>query len=159
MLEQAMKRRGNRPVFLIDLAIPRNIEPSSCELYNVYLYNIDDLHDIVEENRRARAMEVPAVEGIIAQHIGKFEAWQAAAELAATWAGLSQAEKVKLIEGRAEQIHPVSLEHRRRWIQQTSALLEAERDVDRSDASGRPGRMRSSMRALRILFGYGEERS
>lgn len=159
MLEQAMKSRGNRPVFLIDLAIPRNIEPSASELYNVYLYNTDDLNGIVEENRRARAMEVPAVEGIIAQHIGKFEAWQAAAELAATWAGLSQEEKVKLIEARAEQIHPVSLEHRRRWIHQTSALLEAERDVDRSDASGRPGRMRSSMRTLRILFGYGEERS
>ena len=159
MLAQAMAVRSNRPLFLIDLAVPRNIEPSASELYNVYLYDIEDLEKIVEENRKARAMEVPRVEEIIAQHVSKFEAWQAATELAATWAGLSQAEKVKLIEARAEQIHPVSLENRQRWIQQTSALLEAERDVDRSDASGRPGRMRSSMRALRILFGYGEERS
>ena len=76
MIEHAMHERKNRGMFLIDLGVPRNIDPSVEPLYNVYLYNIDNLNQIVEENRKAREEEVPRAEAIVAEHVAKFEAWQ-----------------------------------------------------------------------------------
>ncbi len=82
-LERAMETRENRALFLIDLGVPLNIDRAASELYNVYLYNIDDLSGIVEENKRARVSEVPRVEALIDEHVKKFEAWQAGVEIAA----------------------------------------------------------------------------
>ncbi len=56
-ISSALRRRSNRPFFLIDLAIPRDIEESAAELDNVYLYNLDDLAQIADENLRLRKME------------------------------------------------------------------------------------------------------
>jgi glutamyl-tRNA reductase len=80
-LEAAMSARGSRALFLMDLGLPRNIESSTADLYNVYLYNIDDLTDIVRQNRRARESEIPRAEAIIDEHVGKFLSWQASVEL------------------------------------------------------------------------------
>src|SRR6202040_4441130 len=60
--------------------VPRNVAPEASALYNLYLYNIDDLGEIVEQNRKAREAEVPRAEAIIAEHIAKFESWRAALE-------------------------------------------------------------------------------
>src|SRR5271169_7057655 len=49
-LERVMSARGNRTLFLMDLAVPRNIEAAASEIYNVYVYNLDDLSDIVQQN-------------------------------------------------------------------------------------------------------------
>jgi glutamyl-tRNA reductase len=80
VLEQAMAARGGRPLFVIDLGLPRNVEPAAANLYNLYLYNIDHLEAIVEQNKRAREQEIPRAEAIIAEHVGKFEAWRAGLE-------------------------------------------------------------------------------
>jgi glutamyl-tRNA reductase len=77
MLSRAMDERENQPMFLLDLGVPRNIDPAAAEIYNLYLYDIDDLTDIVEQNRRAREREIPRAEAIIAAQISKFEAWRA----------------------------------------------------------------------------------
>jgi glutamyl-tRNA reductase len=53
-----MKKRPADPLFFIDLALPRDIEPTVAKLENVFLYNLDDLAKIAEENRAARAAEV-----------------------------------------------------------------------------------------------------
>ena len=80
MLERAIAARGGRPVFVVDLGVPRNVASDSASgLYNLYLYNIDDLGEIVEQNKKAREAEIPRAEAIIAEHIGKFEAWRARA--------------------------------------------------------------------------------
>ena len=76
-----MNARGNRALFLMDLGMPRNIEAAAADLYNVYLYNIDDLSDIVQQNRQAREGEVPRAEAIVEDHVGKFLSWQASVEL------------------------------------------------------------------------------
>jgi len=65
MLDRAMAARGNRSLLLIDLGVPRNVAPEVAELYNVYVYGIDDLTEIVEQNKRARQAEVPKVEIIV----------------------------------------------------------------------------------------------
>jgi len=81
MIERAMSARGNRALFLMDLGLPRNIEPSTAELYNVYLYTMDDLTEIVNQNRSARQTEVPKAEALVEEHVGKFISWQASVQL------------------------------------------------------------------------------
>jgi glutamyl-tRNA reductase len=81
MLARAMAARGNRALLLMDLGLPRNIEAAAAELYNVYVYNVDDLTDIVQQNRRARESEIPRAEAIVEEHLAKFLSWQASVEL------------------------------------------------------------------------------
>jgi glutamyl-tRNA reductase len=92
ILEAAMNARGNRALFLMDLGLPRNIEPTAADLYNVYVYNMDDLSDIVQQNRQARESEVPRAEAIVEDHISKFLSWQASVELV----GLVEALRARL---------------------------------------------------------------
>jgi glutamyl-tRNA reductase len=82
-LERAMSSRGNRALLLIDLGVPRNVAPAAADLYNIYLYNIDDLTEIVEQNKKAREAEIPRAEAIIEEQIGKFLHWQAGVETGA----------------------------------------------------------------------------
>jgi len=81
LIERAMAMRGNRALFLMDLGLPRNIDPAVASLYNVYVYTMDDLTEIVEQNRAARKSEVPKAEALIEEHVGKFISWQASVEL------------------------------------------------------------------------------
>lgn len=97
MLRAAMEARKNRALFLMDLGLPRNIEAAAADLYNVYVYNMDDLTEIVEQNRNARESEVPKAEAIVEEHVGKFLSWQASVELV----GLVNALRARLKEERA----------------------------------------------------------
>src|SRR6266704_1236104 len=81
IVERAMVARGNRALFLMDLGVPRNIDASVGELYNVYVYNTDDLSEIVQQNRNARESEIPKAQGIVDEHVSKFLSWQASVEL------------------------------------------------------------------------------
>jgi glutamyl-tRNA reductase len=81
MVERAMASRGNRALFLMDLGMPRNIDPAVAELYNVYLYSMEDLTAIVAQNRDARQSEVPKAESLVEDHVAKFISWQASVEL------------------------------------------------------------------------------
>jgi len=81
MIEKAMAARGNKALFLMDLGMPRNISPAVGELYNAYLYSMEDLTEIVQQNRDARQSEVPKAEALVEEHVGKFISWQASVEL------------------------------------------------------------------------------
>ena len=95
----AMRARRNRPMFLIDIAVPRDIEPSVNDLDNVFLFNIDDLQQVVEENRREREKEVHKVEAMIADESGKFSHWLKALEVTPTLKALTQkAEEIREFE-------------------------------------------------------------
>jgi glutamyl-tRNA reductase len=98
MVERAMQVRENRALFLIDLGVPRNVAAEAGKVYNVYLYNVDDLSEIVEGNKRARAGEIPRVEAIIEEHILKFQAWQTGVEVTSVLRDL----RAKLATGRDE---------------------------------------------------------
>ncbi len=101
ILESAMNARGNRALFLMDLGMPRNIEAAAAELYNLYVYNLDDLTGIVQQNRQAREGEVPRAEAIVEDHVGKFLSWQASVELV----GLVTALRARLREERTSFLH------------------------------------------------------
>jgi glutamyl-tRNA reductase len=97
VVQRAMAARGNRALFLMDLGVPRNIDPKVAELYNVYVYNTDDLTEIVQQNRNARESEIPHAQGIVEEHVSKFLSWQASVELV----GLVDALRLKMKEERA----------------------------------------------------------
>jgi glutamyl-tRNA reductase len=67
LVAAAMKRRAARPLFLIDLALPRDIDPTTTSLANVYLYNLDDLAEIAEGNLAQREAEVARCRAILAE--------------------------------------------------------------------------------------------
>ena len=64
-VERALRQRHYRPMLLIDLAVPRDIEPEVSELSDIYLYSVDDLKDVIAENLRLRASEANKADGII----------------------------------------------------------------------------------------------
>ncbi len=74
-VEEAMKERRGRPMFFLDLAMPRDFEAGVGELYNVYAYGLDDLREVAEENRRRRGREVPRAEALLEEDLAKFLAW------------------------------------------------------------------------------------
>src|SRR5258708_2829502 len=80
MVERAMVSRGNRALFLMDLGMPRNIDPAVADIYNVYLYSMEDLTEIVNQNRDARQGEIPKAESLVEDHVAKFISWQASVE-------------------------------------------------------------------------------
>ncbi len=75
-IQSILKERGENPLFLIDIAVPRDIDPRVGELSSVYLYDIDDLNSIAAENLRARQAEIPKVEKIIDEEKGNLVKWQ-----------------------------------------------------------------------------------
>jgi glutamyl-tRNA reductase len=66
-VHRAMSVRRNRPMFFIDIAVPRDIDPQINELGNVFLYDIDDLHSVAEKNRQHRQKEAEKAEQIVLQ--------------------------------------------------------------------------------------------
>jgi len=74
-VEAAMRQRRGKPMFFLDLAMPRDIEPGVAEVYNVYAYALDDLEGVAEENRRRRSREIPRVEAILEEELARFVAW------------------------------------------------------------------------------------
>jgi glutamyl-tRNA reductase len=75
-LSHVMKQRGNQPLFIIDIGVPRNIDPASNRIENVFLHDIDALHVIVDKNVEKRKEELPKVEKIIAEELERFLHWQ-----------------------------------------------------------------------------------
>ena len=74
-LKQAMKRRKYRPLFLIDIAVPRDIDPKINKLDNAYLYDIDDLQHIVDDNMDERKKEATKAERLVDEAVIKFQRW------------------------------------------------------------------------------------
>lgn len=85
-----MRQRMNRPLFLIDIAVPRDLDPELNDLDNVYLYDIDDLKNVVDLNKAEREKEAVRAEGIVAEEVIKFGQWLEGMEIAPTIAALRQ---------------------------------------------------------------------
>ena len=78
LVERALRARRRRPMFMVDLAVPRDVEPEAGELDDVFLYTVDDLAAIVSENRSARRAAVEQAEVIIETQVGQFMHWMQA---------------------------------------------------------------------------------
>lgn len=71
-VETALKKRRHAPMFMVDIAVPRDIEPQVGELEDVYLYTVDDLTEVIEENQRSRQDAAQEAEQLIEQGAGQF---------------------------------------------------------------------------------------
>ncbi len=87
-LAPMMRRRGHRPLFLIDLAVPRNIDDDVKRLDEVFLYDIDDLEQVVAHNRSLRASEIAQAEEIVKSESDQFFEWLNTLALSPTIQGL-----------------------------------------------------------------------
>ena len=95
-VERALKQRKHKPMFMVDIAVPRDIEPEVGELDDVYLYTVDDLHEVIEENLKNRQDAAQAAEALVSS--GAEDFMQRLRELAAVdvlKAYRQQAERVR----------------------------------------------------------------
>lgn len=73
--ENALKKRRHRPIFMVDLAVPRDIEAQVGDLNDIYLYTVDDLKNVVDENLRSRELAADAAQEIINLEVNVFDQW------------------------------------------------------------------------------------
>src|SRR6185437_7506562 len=78
LIEGALKARKRRPMFIVDFAVPRDVETEVAELADVFLYSIDDLGKIVQQGTEARKSAVTQAEAIVDRHVAAFREWQGA---------------------------------------------------------------------------------
>jgi glutamyl-tRNA reductase len=89
-IEAAMRQRRSRPLFIIDIAVPRDVEAAAGEIEQVFLYNIDDLQAAVRENMARRTSEVTRAEAIVDEELDKFGSWMRARGVIPTVVALRQ---------------------------------------------------------------------
>lgn len=83
-LEEVMRRRRQKPMFFIDIAIPRDIDPGVNDVENVYLFTVDDLQEVVASNLQQRKEEASKAENIVNEEIGQFFKWLSSLEVTPT---------------------------------------------------------------------------
>ncbi len=95
-MQKVMRERKQRQVFIIDISVPRNIDPEINDLDNVYLYNVDDLQGVVHANMFERQKEAEKAEKIIEEEIDTFLKWQSSLDSVPTIVALREkAEEIK----------------------------------------------------------------
>ncbi|HEX2191333.1 MAG TPA: glutamyl-tRNA reductase [Longimicrobiaceae bacterium] len=98
---QAFPRERRTPLCVIDIAIPRDVEPEVGREPNVFLYNIDDLREIVDDNLERRRSQLPSAEGIVAAGVEEFWSW---------YAGLAVVPTIRDLRERGEAVRQAELE-------------------------------------------------
>ncbi len=83
-LEEVMRKRKQKPMFFIDIAVPRDIDPKVNDVENAYLYTVDDLQEVVAANLQQRTEEAKKAEVIVDQEIGQFFKWLSSLEVTPT---------------------------------------------------------------------------
>jgi glutamyl-tRNA reductase len=99
IVERAMSDRGDRPLFIVDIAVPRDVEADVADVPGVVLRDIDDLKGVAEAGLGSRMGEVSKVESLIADEIARFMTWERSIEAAPTIAALvSHADEIRSVE-------------------------------------------------------------
>ena len=112
----SLRKRRNRPLFFIDIAVPRDVEPRVNDLGNIYLYDIDDLKGVIEVNVAQRQQEAIKAERIVEEEVIKFERWLKTLEVVPTIISLKEkAEAIRQTElkrslGSVDQLTPSQVE-------------------------------------------------
>jgi glutamyl-tRNA reductase len=107
MLERAIKARRHAPMFIVDLAVPRDVEPEAAELDDVFLYTIDDLSNIIKDNLQIRVEAVREAEARIADQAASFLRWLEGRTVVPTIAAL---------QGHHDQLRVAELDRARRLL-------------------------------------------
>ncbi|HEU4449641.1 MAG TPA: glutamyl-tRNA reductase [Gaiellaceae bacterium] len=161
-VERAMKRRRGRPVFFVDIAVPRDLDPAVNDLDGCYLYDIDDLERVVSESVAGRREEAVRAEAIASEEADGFRAWQLSLDVVPAIASLrARAESIRQAElDRAEgRLSSLSPSQRRAVEALTSQivakLLHGPTVRMKEAAAAAEGGVYAE--AVRHLFGLGED--
>jgi glutamyl-tRNA reductase len=84
MVETAVAKRRGKPLFMLDIAVPRDIHPDVAKVQNTFVFGLEDLDEIVQGNLAARRRQIPHAERIIAQELAEFQTWMADIDLRPT---------------------------------------------------------------------------
>ena len=123
IVEKAIHERKNKPIFFIDIAVPRDIEPDVNDLENVYLYDIDDLQVVVSANIKEREKEAENAMNFISQEVTKFNNWVGALDAVPT---------IIEIRKKAENIRKQEIE---KTLKKISHLSEDDKELLRQMSS------------------------
>jgi glutamyl-tRNA reductase len=125
-MQRVIGARRNRPMFLIDIAVPRNIEPSVNDLDNVFLYDIDDLQEVVNANLRERLKEAERAEEIVKQEVERMMARLKVQEITPTIVSLQEElERIRQteIEKVRRRFGPLTREQEEAWEMLTRGII------------------------------------
>ncbi|MFQ5801849.1 MAG: glutamyl-tRNA reductase [Candidatus Methylomirabilales bacterium] len=123
-MEELIRLRRNRPLFLIDIAVPRDIDPEVNQIDNIYLYDIDDLEGVVASHREARQQEAVQAELLIEREVASFQRWLKSLEVVPT---------IVTLRRRLEEIREMELE---KALSRLQDLDPAQQEVVRTLAHG-----------------------
>ncbi|NUQ22277.1 MAG: glutamyl-tRNA reductase [Gemmatimonadaceae bacterium] len=159
-LVPALARRGDRPLCILDIALPRDVEPQARELQNVFLYDLDDLRAVVAANIERRREELPSAEQVISEEVERYWEWVAGlhavpvvTEVRAAAERMRQREVAQLLR-RMPNLAPAE----REAIEQLSRALMNKflhEPSVRLRAAAANGRGLAIVDAARYLFGIG----
>jgi glutamyl-tRNA reductase len=154
-VDEAMRRRRGRPMFFLDLAMPRDIDPSVSEIYNVFCYGLNDLEEVARENRVRRAREVPLAEAIVEEDLSKFLLWMGNLSVVPTindW-------RRRLFDQRDKELDRQPEAERDRLKEFADALLGRllHEPMRRLKSERDPGKKLERLEAVRHLFGLDEK--
>ena len=107
LLERAIKSRRHRPMFIVDLAVPRDVEPEVAELDDIFLYSVDDLANIVKDNLQIRVDSLAQAEALIAEQAQSFLRWLD---------GRSVIPTLTALQGHHESLRAAEVEHARKLL-------------------------------------------
>jgi len=131
-MQRVIAARRNKPMFLIDIAVPRNIEPSVNQLDNIFLYDIDDLQEVVNANLRERSKEAEHAEVMVAEEVERMMARLKVAEVTPTIVSFQE----QLEQIRAAEIEKVRRKFGPFTAQQEEALEMLTRGIINKVAHG-----------------------
>lgn len=116
-MQVVMKARKQKPVFIIDISVPRNIDPAINDMPNVYLYDVDDLQGVVDKNIVGRGKEAEKAEGIVEEEVETFLRWQ------------SSLDAVPAIVALRERAEAIKAEEVEKLLRKNPDMDEAERQA------------------------------
>jgi glutamyl-tRNA reductase len=159
-----MPAKLKSPLFIVDIAIPRDVEPAIAQLPNVFLYSIDDLQHIVTANHERRKAEMPKAQAIVDGEVDKFWRW---------YAGLRAVPFIKQLRERAEKVRQSELDRamsqldhlsdddREKLERMTHSILQKilHQPTARIRAAAEDGREADVLEAARFLFDMEEDGS
>jgi len=160
---EALRARRGRPMFVIDIGVPRNVEPEVNGLDSVYLYDIDDLASVAQENQELRRREAARAEAIVEEERQRFDGWLTALRAVPTIKHLRErAEQIRLREFE-QSLRRIDLDERQREGVEAltraivNKLLHAPTSRLRQEAEREEGM--AYLEAARVLFALDDEAS
>jgi glutamyl-tRNA reductase len=161
-VERAMRERRGRPIFFIDIAVPRDVDPAVIELEGCYLYDIDDLERVVADSVAGRREEAVRAEAIVSEEADAFRAWQLSLDVVPAISSLRaraesiRREELERAEGRLASLSPSQRRAVEALTSQIVAKLLHQPTVRMKEAAaGAEGVLYAD--AVRHLFGLGDD--